>query len=309
MSGGLPTAFLSWGRQNHALDPVLDKREIQYTLCYPGFNDVPGKMIASQQGAEDARIPPGRRQVPGQHSRRTKSHHCGHGRLAALSGGPRPDAAAGQYEAPLGVDKIRVGPTGKLTLEDTKTSVNALSPEVCDGDRAYLAGIDNDKFLRDVIDDANRGNSTFYMIDPAGLTVKRPADRTGAMRTLAEDTDGLAILNTNDLTKGIAPHARRHVVVLPPRLQREQHQARRPLSEHHRSSEAAGRRGAGEERVSCAEPQRCHHAAGRDRRQPAAVGRRRCRRRSTNSRGSGRPPVSRRRHRSARADSPAVGHG
>ena len=63
----------------------------------------------------------------------------------------------------MGLDKIRVGPTGKLTLEDTKTSFNAISPEVCDRERAYLANIDDDKFLREIIDDANRGNSTFYM--------------------------------------------------------------------------------------------------------------------------------------------------
>ena len=40
------TAWWSWGRQNKELDPELDKRQIQYTLCYPGFTDVPGKMIA-----------------------------------------------------------------------------------------------------------------------------------------------------------------------------------------------------------------------------------------------------------------------
>ena len=40
------------------------------------------------------------------------------------------------------------------------------------------------------------------MIDPGGLKV-RGADRNGAMRTLAENTDGLAILNTNDLDKGL----------------------------------------------------------------------------------------------------------
>jgi hypothetical protein len=40
------------------------------------------------------------------------------------------------------------------------------------------------------------------MIDPGGLKV-RGADRNGAMRTLAENTDGLAVLNTNDLDKGL----------------------------------------------------------------------------------------------------------
>jgi hypothetical protein len=101
------------------------------------------------------------------------------------------------------MDPIRVGPTGKLTTENTRSTVNALSPGACDQDRFYLAGIDNDRFLREIIDDANRGNNTFYMIDPSGLTTRR-ADRSGAMRTLAENTDGFAMLNTNDLYKGFA---------------------------------------------------------------------------------------------------------
>ena len=45
LAGGLPTQWLTWGRKDRELDPVLDKKEIQYTLCYPGMNDAPAKMI------------------------------------------------------------------------------------------------------------------------------------------------------------------------------------------------------------------------------------------------------------------------
>ena len=154
----------------------------------------------------------------------------------------------GKMEAPLGVDKMRVGPTGKLTLEDTKNSYNALSPEICDRERVYLANIDNDKFLREIIDDANRGNSTFYMIDPGGLKASR-ADRSGAMRTLAENTDGLAVLNTNDLDKGLNRLADDMSSYYLLGYYAIEHQARRSLPDDHRAREAARRRGAGEEGV------------------------------------------------------------
>ena len=144
-----------------------------------------------------------------QRPRGAQSDHHGHGGLAALSRGPGPDAATRKEEAPLGVDKIRVGPNGKLTLEDTKNTVNALSPDACDGDRAYLASIDNEQFLRDIIDDANRGNSTFYMIDPGGLKVerrgpqRRPADARGEHRRPRDAEHQRS-------RQGIEPDRRRH---------------------------------------------------------------------------------------------------
>ncbi len=255
------TAWWSWGRQNKDLDPELDKRQIQYTLCYPGvFNDVPAKMIARSrerntlESLQDA--------VKYLASMRDERKA-----IIAVTEGWKlyredPDLMRQrQNEAPLGLDKIRVGPTGKLTLEDTKTSFNAISPEVCDRERAYLANIDDDKFLREIIDDANRGNSTFYMIDPGGLRTSRAADRNGALRTLAENTDGLAILNTNGLDKGFTRIADDMQSVLPAWLLREQHEARRSLSFSDREGQAARDRRARSERLSRAKRGRRHRVA------------------------------------------------
>jgi hypothetical protein len=98
-----------------------------------------------------------------------------------------------------GVDRIRVGPDGKLTNEDKRNSVNALPKTSCDADRMRLSEMNNERFLREIIDDANRGNASFYMIDPRGLTVS-DTRRTEAMIALSNNTDGAAVLNNNDLT-------------------------------------------------------------------------------------------------------------
>jgi VWFA-related protein len=190
-----------WGRQNRELDPEVDKRLIQYGLCYPGAGDVGGKMIArakermTLEALQDA--------VKYLHNLREERKAI----VTITSGWPLfredPDLMRQrEKEQPVGADKVRVGPTGQLTLEDKRNSVNTLPPNQCDTDRMYLASIDDEKFLREIIDDANRGNASFYLIDPGGLRTSRAADRSGAMRTLADNTDGMALLNTNDLGRG-----------------------------------------------------------------------------------------------------------
>jgi hypothetical protein len=71
-----------------------------------------------------------------------------------------------------------------------------------------LAQMDNLRFFRDLLDDANRANTSFYPLDPGGLGAPRgggPLDTrpVGHLRELADNTDGLAIVNTSDLSKGV----------------------------------------------------------------------------------------------------------
>ena len=90
----------------------------------------------------------------------------------------------------------------------------------CDTDRMRLAAMDNRQFFRDLMDEANAGNASFYPVDPRGLPVfdnpigpEPPPpinidqamlkERIESLRTLAENTDGIAVVNSNDLDKGL----------------------------------------------------------------------------------------------------------
>jgi hypothetical protein len=85
-----------------------------------------------------------------------------------------------------------------------------------------LAMMDNDQFFRAVLADANRANASFYPIDPRGLAVfdtpvgpykeeflppvadgNQLRSRHDAMHELALNTDGIAVMNGNDLDAGL----------------------------------------------------------------------------------------------------------
>ena len=123
-----------------------------------------------------------------------------------------------------GDDPIRVGPGGRLEATPRDPETEAAPTGVCTADRVRLANIDHSRDFRDLINDANRSNASFYTIDPRGLaTFDTPmgrADEIGAPLSVAEDqqslsrrlgsltdlasgTDGIALTNSNDLTAGL----------------------------------------------------------------------------------------------------------
>jgi VWFA-related protein len=91
------------------------------------------------------------------------------------------------------------------------------SPKIqCEADRMALAQMDDDLRLRELTQIANRGNVTFYPVYARGLVVfdapigpdpPPPLNqdaanlraRQNALRFLADDTDGTAIINTNNI--------------------------------------------------------------------------------------------------------------
>jgi VWFA-related protein len=116
---------------------------------------------------------------------------------------------------PVGIDPR----TGRLSTND---AVNPQSGPLdqCDRDRMRLAQIDNEQQFYRFLDEANRANASFYPVDPRGLPVfdspigpdKPPPlqvdaamlrTRQNTLRTLAEATDGLALVNTNQIAAGL----------------------------------------------------------------------------------------------------------
>jgi VWFA-related protein len=115
--------------------------------------------------------------------------------------------------APVGVDPR----TGRLTTRDTNNPGNTAYSD-CERDRVLLAQIDDRQQFLTLLDEANRANASFYPIDPRGLpvfdspiTAPLPLvvdaailrQREQTIRTLAEATDGMAVVNSNDLSRGM----------------------------------------------------------------------------------------------------------
>ncbi len=89
----------------------------------------------------------------------------------------------------------------------------------CDRDRAELSLEDHQRDFQHLADDANRANVSFYPLDPRGLVVFDQSLSTGqldanldmlnrtsrleSLESLASATDGIAIVNSNDIDRGL----------------------------------------------------------------------------------------------------------
>jgi VWFA-related protein len=103
----------------------------------------------------------------------------------------------------------------------TMSGLSRLNPEMsrCETDRAILAQEDHGLDFRRMLNDANRANVSFYPMDPRGLVVfdtpiseepvsvvtdaARLRNRLDSLRTMADATDGVAIVDSNDLDRGL----------------------------------------------------------------------------------------------------------
>jgi VWFA-related protein len=123
----------------------------------------------------------------------------------------------GQCDAPPGLARPGTTPEGRLT-RDKVQSEYGFSKYDCDTDRQMLSHLNLFRDFQDLMDIANAGNVSYYPVDARGLAafdrdlnepllpvdveMKLVRSRVETLRTLADNTDGLAIVDTNDLDKG-----------------------------------------------------------------------------------------------------------
>ena len=231
---GFLTRNWPWGEreQLNAKDPIED----EYRACYPGRDAGPG--CESSDGIFAAMIDRRRekrtldalqdlvRFLRGVREERKA--------VLVITDGWRlfrPDQTLQRpirCQPPTGTE-VQLDPrTGRLTGSGDATPAMS-NRAMCERDRMNLATLQDDREFRDILDEANRANATFYPIDPRGLPVfdtpimpvNGPAVGTAApmispaadtamlrarlesLHTLAEATDGIAIVNSNDLAGGM----------------------------------------------------------------------------------------------------------
>ena len=110
---------------------------------------------------------------------------------------------------------VGVGGSGTLTMRPVNEIGGDSDRTECDKDRLALGSLDDRTYFRDLLGDANRANVSFYTIDPRGLAAQDlgmdPAEngdswktleaRHESLRVLAINTNGLALIDNNDLHK------------------------------------------------------------------------------------------------------------
>lgn len=128
-----------------------------------------------------------------------------------ISGGwvPRPAPPLGTSSSRRpSIPTIGVGPTGRIGMGPNSNSSHASDAAFCNAQAARLTGLDYERRFTNLLEMARRANVAFYPVDVAGLRAPvggAPVDvgPVETLRALADNTDGHAIVNTNDIVSGV----------------------------------------------------------------------------------------------------------
>jgi VWFA-related protein len=205
-----------WGRRGRLSGSDNDEKENLYEACYPDFRETAG--IAAEMSArrrekmtldalEDLMV-----HLAGLRDERKA--------VLAVSEGWQLFSKDSKLARSLS-NRGDLGPGDVLgrppVARPTDTAQLQGSVRVqCETDRMALAMLDHDLRLRELTQDANRSNVTFYPVYARGLVAfdapigpDRPPSlrqdaanlkaRQDSLRFLADDTDGISVINTNNI--------------------------------------------------------------------------------------------------------------
>ena len=215
----------AWGRRDTIL---LDKREQLYDQCFPPQSgEGAGPSLLARELIKR------RRERMVLESLRDLVRHMevlrdGRTAVIAVSDGwllyrpdetlakRRTDPVTGKQDPmPGGPPPVGVGPGGTLVKRPANDPDNPDRTE-CERDQMELSMLDDVQYFRDLFGEANRANVSFYPVDPRGLAAfdasvsenvgivqdqQNLRARNESLRTLALNTDGLAMVGSNDLRK------------------------------------------------------------------------------------------------------------
>ena len=124
--------------------------------------------------------------------------------LLMTEGLPRRRASSMARGSGGSIPTIGVGPGGKLGVGANMSGM----PDAawCEAQAMRFSQIDYEQRFMDLLESARRANVSFYPVDLAGLRVGPTGAVTGAVSTLltlAENTNGRAVVNTNGLVAGM----------------------------------------------------------------------------------------------------------
>jgi VWFA-related protein len=220
-----------WGARDR--DDLIDDAERRYAQCYPGLPRKPDERVAPDLGIAQEMILRRREEqtFDALEELITYLRDVREERKAVITVtngwrvyGPSQTLTRAINDQLPSAPRAGFDPrTGKVSSDPVVAND---SGSACDSDRLRLAQLDHTLRYRQMLDRANRANVSFYPVDPRGIVVfdddivpvagvgqnptiipaedkRRLGDRHTALRTMAESTDGVAVLDTNNFAPAL----------------------------------------------------------------------------------------------------------